>query len=43
MVLLAGFLLYAFLTRYRENWNALLRNWTAEQHDDEDGPADSTP
>lgn len=43
IVLLTGFLLYAFLTRYREDWNGLLRKLTREQRDDEDGPEDSTP
>jgi|1186.fasta_scaffold237544_1 hypothetical protein len=35
-VALLGFLLYGFLTRYREDWDELLRRWQAEQPPDDD-------
>ncbi|MFB9688984.1 hypothetical protein [Amycolatopsis plumensis] len=28
---LAGFLAYAWFTRYRENWDELLRKWSAKR------------
>ncbi|MEU4520593.1 hypothetical protein AB0F52_18075 [Amycolatopsis sp. NPDC024027] len=37
LVLLAGlvaFLAYAWFTRYRENWDELLRRWSARRDDE---------
>jgi hypothetical protein len=39
LVLLAGlvvFLGYAWFTRYRENWDELLRKWSAKRDNDRD-------
>jgi hypothetical protein len=39
LVLLAGlaaFLGYAWFTRYRENWDELLRKWSAKRDDERD-------
>ncbi|WIX90113.1 hypothetical protein [Amycolatopsis sp. DG1A-15b] len=39
LVLLAGlvaFLAYAWFTRYRENWDELLRKWSARRDDERD-------
>ena len=33
---LAGFLGYAWFTRYRENWDELLRKWLAKRDDEQD-------
>ncbi len=35
--MLFAFLLYAFLTRYRENWDAMLRKWTTDARHPQDG------
>lgn len=43
-LLLLGFLIYAFVTRYRENWDDLLQRWTSTDRrlrEDDDEATDS--
>jgi hypothetical protein len=37
---LVGFLAYAWFTRYRENWDELVRKWSGKRDDERPPPDD---
>ncbi|MFL6144229.1 MAG: hypothetical protein ACJ72N_20485 [Labedaea sp.] len=43
LVGLAAFLGYAWFTRYRMDWDTLLRRWSGDHGDTEPPPADDGP